>query len=360
MNSTTILNHLEKLVEFYPVTSNQEAVRELLLYCQNNLAGAGFATEIIEYKGVYSLFGSTQGTKCPKVLLQGHVDVLPSLPTQRSLKQVAGKAVGRGTFDMLFAVAVYLSLFNELKDQLAGLDVGIMLVGDEEAGGANGTKALVAQGYGAEVCILPDAGDGFGKLSVGSKGVYNFDLVVKGKAHHGSRPWEGDGAATKLVILLGELLEEFDTSSQENSTISITQLQAGDSANKAPSEAEAHIDIRYSDKSELARIKKVVKKLCKKYQGRIDNLLLASAFKLDTENYLSQEFVTLYKKHAGGPVEFVRAHGSSDALFFSEKGIPVMMLRPLGGGAHADNEWIDIKEMTKMYQLLKEYLLKVA
>ena len=41
-----------------------------------------------------------------------------------------------------------------------------MLTGDEELGGFNGVGYLVEEGYLAEVCILPDAGEGFGDLSI--------------------------------------------------------------------------------------------------------------------------------------------------------------------------------------------------
>ena len=110
---------------------------------------------------------------------------------------------------------------------------------------------------------MPDAGNGFGDLNIAAKGIYNFDLVVHGKAHHGSRPWEGDGAANKLVFLLSELINYISSQDHEASTITVTKLSGGDADNRGPSEAGAHIDIRFATKEDLVRIKTFLDRLKK-------------------------------------------------------------------------------------------------
>lgn len=45
---------------------------------------------------------------------------------------------------------------------------------------------------------------------------------------------------------------------------------------------------------------------------------------------------------------------------FGEKNIPVLVMRPAGGGHHSDHEWIDIKDLNKFYQVFKEWFLIAA
>jgi len=53
---------------------------------------------------------------------------------------------------------------------------------------------------------------------------------------------------------------------------------------------------------------------------------------------------------------FLKSHGSSDARFFLEKGIPAILIRPVGGNLHSEKEWIDIKSLEVFYEVLKEFI----
>lgn len=357
-----ILAHIDSLVGFYPATNQQEHVAGLIEYCLGILKQSrGFEdASKITNGGVNSLYASSQGTNRPKVLLQAHIDVVPAGIELRTMQIANNRLIGRGVFDMLYATACYLTFVERHQEDIPLLDFGIMLTGDEEIGGMHGANYLVELGHGTDICVLPDAGLGFGDLNAAAKGVYNFKLVVNGKAHHGARPWEGDGAANKLVRLLSDLLKEFDSSSRDNSTLTVAMLSAGDADNKGPAQASARLDIRYSDKEDLARIKHAVERLLKKYNAHIEDLQLASDYQLNVQNPLVRQFIELYETHAGKPVSFSKAHGSSDARFFAARDIPVIMLRPKGGGGHGDEEWISINEIEKFYKLLEDYIMKAA
>ena len=68
----------------------------------------------------------------------------------------------------------------------------------------------------------------------------------------------------------------------------------------------------------------------------------------------------LYERHLGVKVNLSKAHGGSDARFFSIKGIPVIMLRPDGTGAHSDNETLSLDSLDRFYALFEEFILKTA
>ncbi len=50
--------------------------------------------------------------------------------------------------------------------------------------------------------------------------------------------------------------------------------------------------------------------------------------------------------------------GSSDARFFGEKNIPVIVIAPVGGEIHSDNEWIDLEDLGRFYNVLKQWIIK--
>jgi len=98
----------------------------------------------------------------------------------------------------------------------------------------------------------------------------------------------------------------------------------------------------------------------KRYNGEITSTTSGSDYQLDITDPLVQQFIELYHQHAEKDISFTKAHGSSDARFFSQHNIPVIMLRPDGGGAHGDVEWISISSYSAFYALLKEYVTRVA
>lgn len=349
---------LETLINFKPVTSNQDAVSELLSYIEGRLTNHGLYIERHTINGVHSLYASTHGGTHTKVMLQGHIDVVPGGET---FIREGDKIRGRGCYDMLFATASFIRLIDELDDP-SKYDLSILVTGDEEHGGKNGVGALMQQSkYTCDICILPDAGEQLGTMSIGAKGVMQLEIRLDGTSHHASRPWEGDGAAGKLIQFLDEFSNTFDTTSRANSTLTISRLQAGNEAlNQGPEIARAGVDIRYTDKEDLQRIRDSLSHLQKKYNVTIENEHAASDFNLNFNHPLVQKFTQIYESSLGEPVKQIRAYGSSDARFFDEKNIPVIMFRPDGSGAHSDYEWISIESWNKFHDILDRFVQETA
>ena len=353
-----MLSELETLMNFHSVTSDQPAVLALLDYVEGKLSLRGLTVERFEHEGRNSLYASTRGQHHARIMLQGHIDVVPG---GEPFSQDGDKIYGRGCYDMLFATASFLYIIDDM-DEPANYDISILLTGDEEIGGEDGVKALLDErDYSCDVCILPDAGEGLGTMSVAAKGIYDIGVRANGVSHHGSRPWEGDGAASKLVAFLSELSTAFDTSSHENSTYVVSQLKAGSSAyNQGPAEAFAGIDIRYKSTDDFIRIKERLNELCQKFSVDILYEEAGRNYSLDTSLPIVQDFVSFYASHVGKSIEFITSHGSSDARFFDDKGIPVIMLRPNGGNAHGDGEWLSFDSWQGFHQILAEYIHKTA
>ena len=356
--SNNILQYLETLVSFYPISKQQDNVLNLLRYVQKQLIVAGMQVTILEHNGVHSLYAHPAGKKHSRLLLQGHIDVVPG--QDQPYKQIGKKLYGRGCYDMLFAAACYLQLINKSSEHLADLDLAIMLSGDEELGGFNGVQAFLEAGYTTDCCVLPDAGEGMGSLNIAAKGVYCIDIAVHGNAHHASRPWEGDNAAFKLTQCIAAMYDTIKNTPTSKSTITLSRLQAGEASNKGPAIATATLDIRFADRRELKRIQSMVSGVLAQYNGTITATDYAPNYELDLTNKDVKTFLQIYEENLGSDIRLTKAHGSSDARFFSEKGTPVIMLRPDGGGAHGDEEWISEPSINTFYNILEEFVTKTC
>lgn len=354
-----IKEYLQIIISFQSEVSYAEQKRDVISFCSDILNDLGISFSKQVFYNQPCLFMSAYNTKKPKVLLQAHLDVVPGSLEQFHLVEKDGKYFGRGVFDMKFAAACYLRLAEELKDQLDELDFGIMLTTDEEIGGENGVGKLLAEGYGADVCILPDGGDNW-QLESEANGVWLIKLVSKGTAAHGSRPWEGKNAIETLLTAYEEIRAVFAEHHPDNCSCVISQIEGGRAVNQVPNYAELTLDMRFIDDAHYDRKRKHVLAIVKKHDLLIETIADVPPAKTDLEHPLVAEFVKTAETVLGKPIGTTRSHGSSDARYFHAACIPTILIRPPGGGHHGDEEWIDIEGLEKFYEILKAYVLKVA
>lgn len=154
----------------------------------------------------------------PPLLLQGHVDVVPTAgqrwthpPFDGAI--VDGEVWGRGALDMKGGIAMMASAVLR-RPRTAG-DVILAFVADEEAGGHAGARFLVERhpelfsevryslgefgGFSREV-----AGRRFYPITVAEKQMCALRVTVRGPAGHGSLPMRG-GTAARLAAVLRSL-----------------------------------------------------------------------------------------------------------------------------------------------------------
>lgn len=350
---------LEDLVAFRTVTGDHDAAMGCLGYAEAYLKNRGMKVARHESNGFPSLVATTRRTKKPKVLLQAHIDVVAAPDGCFNMRRRGGKFFGRGVMDMKFAAAVFLKVADDLRDRLADYDFGIMLTSDEETGGADGVKALLDAGYRAGVCLLPDAGKNW-KLETSHKGCWIGRARAKGVAAHGSKPWEGDNAIYRLMEALNGIKEVFSEQHEDSDTLSVNQIAGGKAVNQVADHAEAMLDLRFIDDKSFARLHKRMSDIAGRYGVSLDTVRLIKVSRTNVNHPLVLPFIRLAEAERGKPLERVRSLGISDAHFFAEHGIPVILSRPQGGGSHADGEWIDAKDLERFYKVVKAYVQEAA
>jgi succinyl-diaminopimelate desuccinylase len=350
---------LAKLVAMPTVSADLVAACKCADFAEAYLTERGMHVARLESNGFPGLVATSQPTKQPKVLLQAHLDVVPGRADLFDLQERAGRLVGRGTFDMKFAGAVFLQVVDALRDDLTDYDFGVMLSFDEEIGGKDGVRFLLEQGYRSEVCILPDGGQDW-QLETGHKGAWLAKLTAKGRAAHGSRPWEGDNAIHRLIDALHEIKQLFKDQDIDTDSFSVNMVSGGDTVNKVADWAEASIDIRFLSNAGCDKLQTKVGHLAKNHGVTVETLFCIKICEIDLKHPLVRSFIEIAEQVHGRPLGRARSLGTSDAHWFADLDIPTILIRPEGGEPHSNDEWISQEGLEKYYRVIKTYIQEEA
>jgi acetylornithine deacetylase/succinyl-diaminopimelate desuccinylase-like protein len=214
---------LQRLIRF-DTTNPPGNERACVEFVRDLLDEAGLETTIVARDSERpNLVARVPGAgTAPPLLLQGHVDVVPTTGQQWSRDPFGGELAdgfihGRGTLDMKGAVAMMVSAVLRVVEQ--GVrprgDIVLAVLSDEEAGGDAGALHLVTE--------RPDLLDGV-KYAIGEFGGFSLDVggrrfypiqvdekrvcwmraTVRGPGGHASMPIRG-GAMAKTAALLRTL-----------------------------------------------------------------------------------------------------------------------------------------------------------
>ncbi len=344
---------------------NHAENKKALNYISSQLKGLPVYIKLFESNSFPSLTITTKKTKKPKLWLQGHFDVVSAPSKLFKAKYKGSKMFARGVYDMKYATACYIQLLKDLGSDLPKYDFGIMITTDEEIGGFNGVAKLLDSGYSSKLCFLPDGGESW-CFQESSKGILQLKVEAKGKSAHGSRPWEGENALEILFSFLEEVKllfpkEPCGDRSHYHKSINIGKIEGGVSTNQVPASAIANLDIRFTPEENSAKIFSNIKMVAKRYKNVVVNKIIDEpSTKADKENGYVKLFSKIVFDKFKIKTGFTKSHGSSDARHFAKHKIPTVLIRPEGGNIHSDTEWIDIKELNKFYEALKEFVTQIS
>ena len=204
----------EDLIRFKTTKDKPEELKKCINYVKDFFSDCDVIIKEFMKNGKPSLFISYTETKKPKLLLNGHIDVVEADEEQFTPEVKEDKLFGRGSIDMKGGVAASMLLMKEFSKKEKKPDMALMIVGDEEIGGMDGTNYLVENGYGGEFCIAaePSHPKNVEALTICAKekGVLWIKIKTKGKACHGSRPWLGENAIDKIIFAYLEIKKLFE------------------------------------------------------------------------------------------------------------------------------------------------------
>lgn len=353
--------YLQALVAQKTITSDTAVSQNALDYLQDFFEAHGLHCLRYTSNGYGSLVATVKkNDKTPKVMLAAHIDVVAGSDELFTLREQEGKWLGRGVFDMKFAIASYMQLLDELGNDIQRYDFGIMVTADEETGGLEGVGKLVELGYRPGVCILPDGADNW-QIETFAKGLIYGAVHTRGKASHGSRPWEGDSATFKLIDLLSELKQHFADQTLNTNTLNIGIIEGGTTINQTPASASASIDIRYMTPADRENTLAVLRTLCEKYESTfVETEIQGHPVANELTHPLIRPFAESVTRITGNEVSGTVSYGGSDARYLTPVNIPCIICRPPGGNQHADGEWIDKQGAEQYTAVLRDYLNTIA
>jgi succinyl-diaminopimelate desuccinylase len=233
---------------------------------------------------------------------------------------------------------------------------------DEEIGGNKGIGYLLNDiGLRPKVCFLPDGGDNF-QIEAEEKGVFLFHVKTSGKSAHGSRPWLGENALDKMLAIYADLRKEFPfvhSPEQWTQTLNFGRIVSGDAANKVPDACEASFDLRFIEGQSAEEIKNRVQKIIGG-RAEFEPQVVGDNFYLDMGLWCSRLFQEAAERHLSHPMPIYRSEGASDARFFTQYKIPVIISKPICAGHHSDNEWIDLESIATYTDILFDFVEQVV
>lgn len=187
----------------------------------DRLARGGFAVSLLRAQGRpehtaahprTNVLGILEGAgPGPCLHLNGHFDVVPP-GAGWSLDPFAGvvrdgRLYGRGACDMKAGIAAAVCAVEAVRRAGVRLRGRLELSGtvDEESGGFAGVAWLCEQGFIArartDYVIIPEP-FGTGRVCVGHRGVWWFEIETHGRTAHGSMPYLGESAIDSMAAVL--------------------------------------------------------------------------------------------------------------------------------------------------------------
>jgi len=348
---------ISDLISFKTVFPNEKEFFNCITYIKNHFKNTNLHVEEFEFNNSNSLVISNSKTKQFDLIFCGHIDVVPASEDLFTVKKDGDLLYGRGVCDMKGQVAVMMQIIRELSQENSKLKVALFLTSDEERGGFDGVKKLLNElDYSSNVAIVPDGGFNYSLVSE-AKGVLQIKVSTVGTESHASEPWNGINAISKLLEIFKQIVSEFPNPKNHldwKTSFNIAKIEGGDSINKVPNKATMHIDIRHTCADTSENIINYIQNIDNSVN--IEILAQGEAFKLDENNIYVKKYINTCQPLINKNVDIIKCHSASDGRFFSKKNIPCLIMNPIGGNLHGDNEWVSLESLNTLKNVYKNYL----
>ncbi len=364
-----VISLAQNLMKFRTETGNCQEINKCMTFCRNLFKGSKAYVDIFSREGLAPvIFIRNQDVKDFDVLVLGHLDVVPAADKMFEPVIENGCLYGRGALDMKSFAAVALhSMEYVLKNKL-NLKFGIILSSDEEKG-SKGTEAFLQENSDLKAKIVLDNDVGGNILSIVTKckNPVFVKIIAEGKAAHGSTPWEGIDANQLLLEALTNLRKIYPYYSLESGapantwvdTVHVAKMSGGEVSNIIAARAEALLDFRLTEDSNVEELKNKLERCCPK-GVHYEIVSVSTPVVMDEENPHILNYKKLAEEILGQKIDFEHIGGATDSRAFAVKGSTVIMHSGSGDGMHADNEYVEIDSVKKIADIQIRFLQKIA
>ncbi len=320
-----------QLVEIYSPSGAEKEVCEYIA----NLLSKEFEVKKQKVENAFNIL-ATVGN--PEVILTAHIDTVPG---KLAIKNDGKYLYGRGACDAKASVAAIIVAAMRAKKE--GYTNFGMLFDIQEESNFAGIKQAVKL-CEPKLVVIGEPTDF--EVQTGQKGLLGFKVICRGVSAHGATPEKGKSAIMKLNEAINKLAK---LKLPKNATLNIGLISGGSAINNVPDYAEASIEIRTTDDSDIiGQIKTELGKL-----ADIELLCNYAPYSLG-DNSIISKFANLFEKR-GTRLETFVAPFFTEQYFWSDACAIVV-----GPGdstlAHTDSERIKLDELEKGVEVYLEIL----
>lgn len=300
----------------------------------------------------------------PAQLMLGHVDTVWPLGTLETMpvEQRNGCLYGPGVFDMKGGIVQMVFALQALQDLelTPPLQPVIFLNSDEEIGSVESRPRIrrLARAVARTFVLEPALGPK-GLLKTARKGVGRFTVEVQGRASHAGLDPEGGASA---IVELSHVVQHLHRLNDpvRGITVNVGTIEGGQRPNVVAPRSRAEVDVRVRTKEDAAEVEQVINALepatpnvvltVKGHFGRppLERTPRNRALWRQAQEAGEQLGLSLGEGRAGGASD-----GNETSLFSAT----LDGLGPVGDGAHADHEHVDIDQLVERTALLALLLM---
>ena len=370
----TVNSHKDEAVDFLkrltlaesPSTdaSSQIAVREQIAAALGEL---GFKTIRVPGRtsgGMLYSRPARRGRNRAVQLMLGHYDTVWPIGTldKMPFKVENGVIHGPGVYDMKGGITQAIFALKALAALGAEPEVVpvVFFNSDEEIGSKESTRHIrrLAAAVNRVFVLEPSLGPE-GLLKTARKGVGRFEITVSGRAAHaGLDPEAGVSAILELSHVIQKLFALNDPA--RGVTVNVGTVNGGLRPNVIAPESSAVVDVRIKTKEDAVRIEQAINDLKPDTPGtsiRVAGRIGRPALERTPRNQALWRLSQMLGSELGLSLDEGLAGGGSDGNTTSQYTATLDGLGPVGGGAHADHEHLDIDRTLERTALLALLLM---
>lgn len=350
--------------DLVPGASGEAAIAD---YCQRWLERHGLEVHRLESRpGRPSIVGVARGTGGGRsLMLNGHYDTVGLAgyngnPLEPRVDN--GRLHGRGAYDMKSGVAASMvAAARACRYRLSG-DVLVALVADEEFA-SHGT-AEVLMDFTVDAAVVTEPSNLQAVLA--HKGFVWFDIIIQGRAAHGSRPDLGIDAIAKAghaLVAIEKWSDRLRLGRQHPTlgpgTAHISLISGGEEASSYPAECRITIERRTlpgetgaSVETELRYLLGTLSRTVPDFFWRLERGLERSPFQAEPDHPIVQHLLAQAEQTLGHRPAVRGEPFWTDCALLQDAGIPCLMFGADGAGAHAADEWADLASVEALTDIL--------
>jgi len=292
-----------------------------------------------------------------KVILNGNLDVAAGKPAQFKPYIKDGKLYGRGAYDMKAAAAVLTLVFKEVAEQVS-YPLALQVTTDQELDGHFGTKYQIEQGVRGDFIINTSTTNL--AISNESKGNMRMKITARGKQASSAYLWEGENAIWEMKKFLDRLEKAFPQPKKEawETTINMGIITTDNmDITTVPEDCHVYLDIKYIQEDKDSIVKQIQHLIPDHFTSEV--LINEPPHFTPRDNPYIPLLGQALEKVTSKPYSILRRNWVGEIRHYNEVGCEGICLGPIGSGAHADDEWVDIQSLVDYYHTLKEFLLSL-